>query len=200
MGRLILLLGGARSGKSSFAEQKAREWGGDDVLYVATSEAKDEEMRLRVQKHQAARPARWTTLEAPVQVAQAIRASAIQAKVVVVDCITFLVSNYLMAASEPADDPFGPPSGNPFDEAIEAAVRADVLGLAQFAHERDLTMLVVSNEVGMGLVPAYDLGRAYRDLLGRANQDLARQADEVYLLVAGLPMVLKHPDEDRAGR
>jgi adenosylcobinamide kinase/adenosylcobinamide-phosphate guanylyltransferase len=191
MGKLILLLGGARSGKSSFAEQKAREWGADNVLYVATSETKDEEMRLRVQKHQASRPSAWTTLEAPRDVAGAIQASNSTAQVVLVDCITFLVSNYLMAVSEPVDDPFGPPSSDPFNEAIESAIRADVNALAEYAHAHELTMLVVSNEVGMGLVPAYDLGRAYRDLLGRANQDLARQADEVYLLIAGLPMRLK---------
>ena len=191
MGKLILLLGGARSGKSSYAEQKAREWGSDNVLYVATSETKDEEMQQRVRKHQLARPPAWITLEAPLDVTRAIRASNSTAKVVLVDCITFLVSNYLMAASEPVDNPFGPPSADPFDEAIETLIRADVNGLAEYTHERDLTMLVVSNEVGMGLVPPYDLGRAYRDLLGRANQDLARQADEVYLLVAGLPLRLK---------
>ena len=191
MGKLILLLGGARSGKSSFAEEKAREWGADNVLYVATSEAKDDEMRLRVRKHQAGRPATWTTLEAPRDVARAIRESKTQADVILVDCITFLVSNYLMAASEPTDNPFGLPSSDPFDEAIETVIRADINALAEYAHEHDLSMLVVSNEVGLGLVPAYDLGRAYRDLLGRANQDLARQADEVYLLVAGLPMRLK---------
>lgn len=191
MGKLILLLGGARSGKSSFAERKAREWGADNVLYVATSEAKDDEMRLRVQKHQAVRPATWTTLEAPRDVARAIQGSNFISGVVLVDCITFLVSNYLMAASEPADDPFGPPSGDPFDETIEAVIRADIHALCEYAHTQDLIMLVVSNEVGMGLVPAYDLGRAYRDLLGRANQDLAVQADEVYLLVAGLPMRIK---------
>ncbi len=191
MGKLILLLGGARSGKSSFAEQKAREWAADNVLYVATSETKDDEMRLRVQKHQAGRPPSWTTLEAPRNVAAAIRESNHNSGVILVDCITFLVSNYLMAASEPIDDPFGPPSSDPFDDAIESVIRADLNALADYAHTQDVTILVVSNEVGMGLVPAYDLGRAYRDLLGRANQDLAGRADEVYLLVAGLPLRLK---------
>ena len=191
MGKLILLLGGARSGKSSLAEQKAREWGGEQVLYVATSETKDDEMRERVQKHQSGRPSSWETLEAPREVASAIRARKSDARVILLDCLTFLVSNYLMAASEPADNPFGPPSSDPFAADIEAAILADVNALAEIAHERDLSMLVVSNEVGMGLVPPYDLGRAYRDLLGRANQELARQADEVYLLVAGLPMRLK---------
>lgn len=191
MGKLMLLLGGARSGKSSFAEQKARELAGDNVLYLATSETGDDEMVQRVQKHREARPAAWQTLEAPLEAARALRATETSAAVVLVDCITFLVSNYLMAASAPAEDPFGPPTSDPFDAAIETAIRADVNDLASFAHERELTMLVVSNEVGMGLVPPYDLGRAYRDLLGRANQDLARQADEVYLFVAGLPWRLK---------
>lgn len=191
MGKMILILGGARSGKSSFAEQKARELGGDAVLYVATSEAKDDEMRLRIQKHRSARPAGWQTLEVPVQLVPAIQACGSPAQVILVDCITFLVSNHLMAASEPIGDPFGSPATDPFNEVIEEAVRADVRALAQFARQNDLTLLVVSNEVGMGLVPAYDLGRAYRDLLGRANQDLASQADEVYLMVAGLPMFLK---------
>jgi len=191
MGKLILLLGGARSGKSSFAEKKAREWGGDNVLYVATSETKDEEMCQRVQKHRDSRPATWETLEAPLDVSSAVRASNRTSRVILVDCITFLVSNYLMAASEPVGNPFGLPSADPFDEKIEFAVRADVDALARYAHDYNVTMLVVSNEVGMGLVPEYDLGRAYRDLLGRANQDLARQADEVYLLLAGLPMQLK---------
>jgi adenosylcobinamide kinase/adenosylcobinamide-phosphate guanylyltransferase len=198
MGKIILILGGARSGKSSFAEQKARELGGDAVLYVATSEAKDDEMRLRIQKHRAARPAGWDTLEVPRHLAPAIQASGSPARVILVDCITFLVSNHLMAASEPLGDPFGPPSTDPFDETIEAAVRADVRALVQLARQNDLTLLVVSNEVGMGLVPAYDLGRAYRDLLGRANQDLASQADEVYLMVAGLPIYLKPPSSGSA--
>ncbi len=191
MGKLVLILGGARSGKSNFAEQKAREWGGERVLYVATSEAKDDEMRLRIQNHRASRPASWQTLEAPRRVAQAIRALDADVDVILLECLTVLISNYLMEASAPLDDPFGPPSADPFDEAIEAAVRADIAALVEYVRSQDVTILVVSNEVGLGLVPAYDLGRAYRDLIGRANQELARQADEVYFLVAGLPMQFK---------
>ena len=191
MGKLVLILGGARSGKSNFAEQKAREWGDERVLYVATSEAKDDEMRLRIQKHRAARPAAWQTLEAPRQVGKAIAELAPDVDIILVECLTVLVSNYLMESAAPVDDPFGPPSADPFDEAIESALRNDVNALAAYAHSNDSTMLIVSNEVGLGLVPAYDLGRAYRDLLGRANQELARQADEVYFLVAGLPMQFK---------
>jgi len=191
MGKLILLLGGARSGKSSYAEARAKEIGGDSVLYVATSEALDEEMKTRVAKHRAARPSTWGTLEAPRNIAQVLRQERSGEKVVLVDCITFLVNNHLMAAAAPEKDPFDPPSADPFNEEIEANVVADVEALANYASEQDVTILVVSNEVGMGLVPPYELGRAYRDILGRANQILARHADEVQLLVAGNPIKVK---------
>ncbi|MFZ5818261.1 MAG: bifunctional adenosylcobinamide kinase/adenosylcobinamide-phosphate guanylyltransferase [Chloroflexota bacterium] len=191
MGRLILVLGGARSGKSSYAEKQARELGGDSVLYVATSEAKDDEMATRIARHRAARPPAWGAVEAPRSVAQVIRQARSAEEVIVVDCITFLVANHLLAAAGPGDDPFDAPSADPFDESIEADVVADVEALAAYAREQDVTMLAVSNEVGLGLVPAYELGRAYRDILGRANQVLARHADEVLLLVAGIPMKVK---------
>ncbi|MEW5828007.1 MAG: bifunctional adenosylcobinamide kinase/adenosylcobinamide-phosphate guanylyltransferase [Chloroflexota bacterium] len=191
MGKLILFLGGARSGKSSFAEARAREIGGDSVLYVATSEALDEEMKARVAKHRAARSPAWVTLEAPRNPAQALRRERSGEQVILVDCITFLVNNHLIAAAGPEGDPFDAPSADPFDGKIEAGVVAEVEALADYAGTHDVTMLVVSNEVGMGLVPAYELGRAYRDILGRANQILARRADEVFLLVAGIPMKVK---------
>ena len=191
MGNLILILGGARSGKSTYAEQRAYELGGDRVLYVATAEAKDEEMRQRVVKHRASRPASWRTLEAPENVGQAIRQAAGERPVILVDCLTVLVSNRLLAASGPEEDPFDAPSADPFDEAIEADVLAEVEALAACAREIDANLIVVSNEAGMGVVPPYELGRAYRDLLGRANQVLARHADEVHFLIAGIPMRVK---------
>ena len=191
MGKLTLLLGGARSGKSSFAEKRAMEIGGDKVLYVATSETKDEEMVERVIKHCADRSSVWETVEAPRNVAQAIRQARSDAPVVLLDCMTFLVANHLMDAAAPEDDPFDDPSADPFDKKIEAAVVAEVDALVAYAQEEDVELLVVSNEVGLGLVPPYELGRAYRDVLGRANQILARYADEVQLLVAGIPMKVK---------
>jgi adenosylcobinamide kinase/adenosylcobinamide-phosphate guanylyltransferase len=191
MGKLILMLGGARSGKSSFAEQRAKELGGDSVLYVATSEAKDEEMRARVEKHRLARPSAWGTLEAPRNVADALRHMQSPAKVILLDCMTFLVANHLMDAAAPKDDPFGDPSADPFDLQIEIDVVAEVEALVRYVQELDVQLLVVSNEVGLGVVPPYELGRAYRDILGRANQILARYAEEVLLLVAGIPMRVK---------
>jgi adenosylcobinamide kinase/adenosylcobinamide-phosphate guanylyltransferase len=191
MGRLTLILGGARSGKSSFAEQRAKELGGNSVLYVATSETKDDEMLGRVAKHRAARPSVWQTLESPRRVAQVLREEKSTAKVVLLDCLTFLVANHLMDAAAPKGDPFDNPSADPFDPQIEANVVAEVEALVTYVQELDVELLVVSNEVGLGVVPPYELGRAYRDILGRANQILARHADEVQLLVAGIPMKVK---------
>ena len=191
MGKLTLILGGARSGKSSFAEQRARELGGEGVLYIATSETKDEEMRQRVEKHRLARPSAWETLEAPRNVADLVRQKNSAANVVLLDCVTFLVANHLMDAAAPKDDPFDDPSADPFDPRIEAEVVAEVEALVRYVQESEVELLAVSNEVGSGVVPPYELGRAYRDILGRANQILARHADEVQLLVAGIPMKLK---------
>ena len=219
MGKLTLILGGARSGKSAFAEQRAKELGGDSVLYVATSETKDEEMQQRVEKHRTDRPTAWGTLEAPRNVAQALRHRSCRehvgarrqahtvpvsyredtalrqarsaAKVILLDCMTFLVANHLMDAAGPEGDPFAAPSADPFDARIEANVVAEVEALAAYVQETEVEMLVVSNDVGLGVVPPYELGRAYRDILGRANQILARYADEVFLLVAGIPMRVK---------
>lgn len=191
MGKLTLILGGARSGKSTYAEARAQELGGDSVLYVATSETKDADMHQRVQKHRIGRPSAWATLEAPRNVAQAIRAERIAAHVILLDCVTFLVANHLMDAAGPEDDPYDDPSADPYAAEIEANVVKEVEDLVAFTDEFEGELIVVSNEVGMGVVPPYDLGRAYRDILGRANQILARHADEVQLLVAGIPMRVK---------
>lgn len=181
MGRLILVLGGARSGKSTFAEQKAQELGGERVLYVATAHAGDEEMQRRIEKHRRERPAGWQTLEVQRNVGPAVLEYAGEAEVVLLDCLTVLVSNLLIGV----DDTIAPEA--------EEKVAAEVNGLIDCAERLSGHLIVVSNEVGMGLVPAYPLGRTYRDLLGWANQALAQQADEVYLLVAGLPLTLKEP-------
>lgn len=191
MGKMILVLGGARSGKSTYAERLAAELGGAQVLYVATSETKDEEMAERVEKHRAARPDSWSTLEAPVAIAQALKVREVSSGVILLDCVTFLVANHLLRAAGPEGDPFDSPSADPFDAEIEARVVGEIEALVQYVAGTTATMLVVSNEVGLGVVPPYELGRAYRDILGRANQILARYADEVWFLVAGIPMRVK---------
>ena len=176
---LALILGGARSGKSSYAQRLAQERGGDDVLFVATAQALDDEMQSRIEAHRRDRPAAWRTLEAPRHTGEAI-AQAGASAIVLVDCLTLLVSNVVLALPEPASA-----------VEAEAAALAEVDELLAAYRRGTASWIVISNEVGLGLVPPYPIGRTYRDALGRANQRLAAQADEVLFLVAGIPMKIK---------
>jgi adenosylcobinamide kinase/adenosylcobinamide-phosphate guanylyltransferase len=181
---LTLILGGARAGKSAYAERLVAEYG-PRVLYVATAETKDDEMRARVQSHRARRPSTWQTLEAPRNVGQALLAARPVADAILLDCLTLLVSNIALEAGDETIE-------NPATERIvDAAVKTEIEEILLAQAQLGLPMVVVSNEVGMGLVPPYPVGRLYRDVLGRANQRLAAAAQRVYLLVAGLPMTLK---------
>jgi adenosylcobinamide kinase / adenosylcobinamide-phosphate guanylyltransferase len=179
--RMIFLLGGARSGKSYQAEQWAREHG-KNVLFVATAQAFDDDMRERITRHRAQRPAEWHTLEVPLGVGEAILRATQQATydVIVVDCLTLLASNALLTLPENATQAQA-------DDIILQETRA-LLDAYAYTHA---TWLIVSNEVGMGVVPATSLGRLFRDALGRANQQVATRADDVWLLVAGLIWKLK---------
>ncbi|HEY3230851.1 MAG TPA: bifunctional adenosylcobinamide kinase/adenosylcobinamide-phosphate guanylyltransferase [Roseiflexaceae bacterium] len=173
MSKIVLFTGGARSGKSAYAERYAARLS-QRVAYIATAEAGDDEMRARIAQHRRRRPASWTTLEAPTAVAAAL-AELDAGTVALLDCLSLLVSNVLLAHEvEPAP-----------------AVDVEIAGLLATARERDLILIIVTNEVGMGIVPAYPLGRAYRDVLGRVNQQVAAAADEVYLLVCGIPVELR---------
>jgi adenosylcobinamide kinase / adenosylcobinamide-phosphate guanylyltransferase len=181
--RLILILGGARSGKSTLAERLAAELAPEGrVLFAATAQGGDEEMRERIAEHRRRRPAAWRTVEAPLDLAAGIAESVSDAQVVLVDCVTLWASNLLLDGGK--EDETVPPE-------VEARALAAVDDLLAVYRSGKATYLLVSNEVGLGLVPPYSLGRAYRDLLGRMNQRLAAAADEVYLLVAGIPLELK---------
>jgi adenosylcobinamide kinase/adenosylcobinamide-phosphate guanylyltransferase len=168
--RKIFVLGGARSGKSSFAERLAVECG-EPVLYVATATATDAEMAERIARHRAQRPSTWRTLEAPTGIARRLASDAGAVGTLVVEDLTLLLSNLMASKPEGAEN-----------HAI-GEVKA-VLAL-------DAHVIIVSNEVGMGVVPEYALGRHFRDALGRVNQATAAACGEVYLLVAGLPLRLK---------
>ncbi len=168
---LILILGGARSGKSTFAQRLAMEKG-TDVLFVATAEAHDEEMVERIDRHRAERPAHWNTVEAPRALADELAARS--APIVVLDCVTLWVSNLLLT------------EGTTLDDAL-----AELDALLAWHRSHASCLIVVSNEVGMGIVPADPVTRAYREWLGRFNQRLAREADVVYWTVSGLALDLK---------
>jgi adenosylcobinamide kinase / adenosylcobinamide-phosphate guanylyltransferase len=178
-GKMTLILGGARSGKSSYAQELAAKADGR-VTYVATAEAGDEEMRERIVAHKAERPEGWQTIEAPRQVGMVLMSKIIESDMVLLDCITLLTSNVLLSFPESAT----------IDE-VQQRMNSEIDGLLSVFEQGKADWIIVSNEVGLGLVPAYALGRTYRDVLGRANQRLASVADEVLFMVAGLPLKVK---------
>jgi adenosylcobinamide kinase/adenosylcobinamide-phosphate guanylyltransferase len=184
MGQLTFVTGGARSGKSSFAERLAAS-SGAAVSYLATLEPLDEEMRDRIARHQDQRPAAWQTIEAPHALASAF-AEIPADNVVLLDCLSLWVSNRLLTLD---DDP--PP---PAAAALEAELDGELDMLIAHARERGAATVIVSNEVGSGVVPPSVLGRVYRDLLGRANQRVSLGADRAWLLVAGRALELPAPD------
>jgi len=176
---ITLILGGARSGKSSHAQSLA-EATGKPVNFLATAQALDEEMQQRIQKHRLERPSAWETLEIPCNIAAHV--SQIRADMIILDCITLLVSNLLMQFVK--DDLVD-------EELFMEAVRKELEALIAAIHEQDQDWFIISNEVGLGLVPPYQMGRVYRDALGWANQRLAREADKVIFMVAGIPTTIK---------
>ena len=168
----ILVLGGARSGKSGFAERLAMR-AGESPLYLATAQALDAEMAERVRMHQQQRHKRFATLEEPIALSTALRAAAKTHDVILVDCLTLWITNLLGA-----------------NDNVAAAVDELVATLPQI---EDCKVILVSNEVGLGIVPDNAMARMFRDLAGAAHQRLAEICSEVHFVVAGLPMTLKGP-------
>ncbi len=190
--RLILILGGARSGKSTFAERLAQN-SGCRIAFIATATAGDEDMRLRIAHHRATRPAIWPTIEEPLDLAAAFERAAALADIVLLDCMTLWLSNWLLAQ---ADSNFEAEPSLADRYSDMALLEIDRLLALLHQNEVPKTLLVVSNEVGLGIHPDYAISRAYRDILGRVNQRLAASAQRVYLMVAGLAVDIKKLHED----
>jgi adenosylcobinamide kinase / adenosylcobinamide-phosphate guanylyltransferase len=170
---VILVLGGVRSGKSRYAQQLAEHC--TRVTFVATAERRDdEEMHRKIERHRADRPAHWTTVEEPIALGRVVQTSEDSCDAILIDCLT-LFGAYLMEA-------YG---------SNEAGLEACVEDLCTALKATSRRVILVSNEVGSGVVPAYALGRRFRDVVGEINQRVAAVADTVLLMVAGLPLVLK---------
>jgi adenosylcobinamide kinase/adenosylcobinamide-phosphate guanylyltransferase len=179
MGKITFIIGGARSGKSTLA-QKLAESQVQDVLYVATAQGLDEEMVDRIERHRSQRPSHWRTLEAPAHISQVLSGHLDGVGFVLLDCVTLLVSNLVLETCLDVEQPN--------ESRAQVAVEHEFDTLVDFMRKGKPNWVVVSNEVGMGLVPPYPLGRVYRDLLGWFNQRLAAIADDVIWMVAGIPV------------
>jgi adenosylcobinamide kinase/adenosylcobinamide-phosphate guanylyltransferase len=175
----ILLTGGARSGKSRLAQALALKSGGR-VLFVATAEAGDDEMARRIKAHRESRPKDWTTIEVTTHIGKNITNNLGGARTVIIDCVTLLVSNV-----------FGQFGEDPDADEVEKAVTAEIKGLCDCLNSSDADFIIVTNEVGLGIIPGDRVSRLYRDLLGKANQILAERVNEVYLMVSGIPLAVK---------
>ena len=177
--KLIFVTGGARSVKSSFAENWATEFG-DKTLFIATAERSDQEMVDRINNHRKSRPDSWETIEAPLNISKYFKNNHKKFDTIILDCITLLSSNALLKLPE-----------NSHQKDSDKAILYQIDDLLETYSKTTATWLIVSNEVGTGIVPAYKLGRLFRDSLGRANQKIATVADEVILMVAGIPVYIK---------
>jgi len=172
---IVLVGGGARSGKSRFALEYA-ESRSQRPAFLATGEARDEEMRERIRRHQSERSSRWTTVEEPLDLCAALQRESTRFDLLLVDCLTLWLSNVLL---HPQRD-----------------VRAELRGLGACLETwSGPALLLITNEVGLGIVPESPLAREFRDLAGEMNQAVARVADEVYWMVFGIPMTVKGPRE-----
>ena len=169
---ITLVLGGARSGKSYYAQQLASHFA--RVMFLATARRTDAEMRKKIARHRRARPVSWRTIEAPVDLDKAIRSQSPNVDLILIDCLTVYVDNVAGTAKKRQ------PHAKDCIEEICDAIRAC-----------RASVIVVSNEVGSGIVPEYQSGRIYRDLLGQMNQKIAQIADRVVLMIAGVPLTIK---------
>lgn len=186
MGRITFIIGGARSGKSTYAEKLANDFG-KKVLYIATAIPFDEGMKARIKHHQESRPASWLTVEKDRDFHQLKHSEAfIKSEVVLLDCITVMVTNLMLDMCDDYD-------GIKQEELteIELKIQKEVDTLLDVGKKLNKELIIVSNEVGLGVVPAYKLGNYFRDIAGRINQRLAEKSNQAFFVVSGMPLKIK---------
>lgn len=189
MGRIILVTGGARSGKSRYAEQLIAGIGGD-IAYIATARALDDEMAERITRHRRQRPASWRTFENPTRPSAVIAAEGGNAAGILLDCLTVMITNRILALPIDWERPTVAQMN-----AAEADVLAETEAIVAAASNSRADLVAVTNEVGYGIVPLSPMARFFRDCAGRVNQRMAMGAAEVFLVVSGIPMQIKgHPE------
>jgi len=173
MNKIMFIIGGCRSGKSTYALQTAEKVPAQRKIYIATCVPQDDEMKQRVAMHQTARSKSWTTVEEPLRLPEAIVQNSRRADVIVIDCLTLWVNNLLMETDD------------------EKQIEETISQLIDTLDKATGQIVIVSNEVGAGIVPENRLARQYRDIMGLANQAVAKTADKVIWMVAGIPVTVK---------
>lgn len=184
MGQVILVTGGARSGKSTYAEELADQTS-KNVGYIATSQCFDDEMAKRISLHREQRPNFWTTYEEPYEVSKLIKDIGNRHQVLLLDCLTLFVSNLMFKNEIPEK------ASTEFWEQLEVSILTEIKKIVNQAKEINATLIIVTNEIGSGIVPLEALSRCYRDIVGRANQIIAKVANNVYLVCSGIPVKIK---------
>jgi adenosylcobinamide kinase/adenosylcobinamide-phosphate guanylyltransferase len=180
-----MITGGARSGKSTFAEKLLKN--NDDVLYIATGIPFDGEMKDRIAKHRERRNKKWITAEAYKGLNKIINANTGNKKNILLDCVTLMINNLMLVDNSTDWNTAAPEEIDRFENAVAAEIESLIRAAKNFSGRT----IIVTNELGMGIVPAEPLGRHYRDIAGRANRMIAEAADEVYLVIAGIAVKIK---------
>jgi len=172
MGKITFILGGTRSGKSSYAQQLAQEKKAK-CAFIATCRPQDNEMRARIRKHQKARPKHWQTFESYEDISLLLKKIGAKFDIILIDCLTLLISNFML------------------DGHKEHQIKKKIDNMTSVLNKIKAHSIIVSNEVGLGIVPENKLAREFRDIAGRANQNISKKADDVYFLVSGIPWKIK---------
>jgi len=186
MKKIVLITGGARSGKSTYAEKLASEEKGS-VLYIATSIPFDDEMKDRVKKHKERRPSTWHTFEGYKNLKQVFYNEEMQFDTILLDCITIMVTNLMF---DSAGDNFDDLNNEDID-IMEKEILQEISDFLNETEKNTKTVILVTNEIGAGIVPEYKMARVFRDIAGRVNQYIASRAQEVHLVVCGIPIKIK---------